>query len=56
MKAKLDTFNIWGPSDMGDVFSLFEISEVQMHSVFIYIFHIYLQYPIFFICSLFLPV
>lgn len=61
MKAKLDTvpFHTWGHSDMGDVlmfFPLFETSEVQMHSVFIYIFHIYLQYLIFFMCSLFLPV
>lgn len=59
MKAKLDTvpFNTWGHSDMGDgFFSLFEIREVQMHSVFIYVFHIYAQYLIFFICSLFLPV
>lgn len=58
MKAKLDTvpFNTWRHLDMGDVCSLFEIGEVQMHSVFIYIFHIYVHYLIFFICSLFLPV
>lgn len=43
IKAKLYTapFITWGPSDIGDVFSVFGSSEVQMHSIFIYIFHIY---------------
>lgn len=43
MKAKLDIvpFNTWGHSDMRDGFiPLFESSEIQMHSVFIYIFHL----------------
>lgn len=50
MKAKLDTvpFNTWGHSDMGDVFFLFESSEVQIPSVFIYIYSIFISSAFYF--------
>lgn len=39
LKAESDTvpFNTWGQSDMEDVFSFFDSSEVQMIYLFIYV-------------------